>query len=605
MSGGQAGGAGPRALSGRPRAVIIAYHENDAVVEGAIKAAESLSMNGHLSEVLIVRCKGSAPRRPLDALLVHGRLPEYRFETTVLRDGTQHSVDLSVALHDSGDLERTDIMSVASSALDDEGLGDLAGSDRDIRSVVGRTAAKAAEVVLHRVWVPDYGDSNLAPPEALISTGPDRAYVVVPLDAKSDRRASVPVSAEGEDITGAVWHAAVEVIGLSGLWATMDGAPLEDVKAAHGGVGEPLVRLVRSSAKCVSVKVPNMIESSDPAAGSLPLVHGFVPDPAPETSIPEKAARVIPEHLIGLHRLESTASGVHRKRNHARAAAEDAAKTHRALLPTSKPCAERRGSEEIDVVPGRNAAEGEAAVGRFLSTTTRHAGWTDCLWDPATDGPAKSPRAITVARDSLEESLPRVSLGSVPSDAWDQVLSRLFGIVDGSHGADELREMTVGLKYLAVDPTTLGPETPDLKSVLRDLEPVDEADHAPPTSEDDDQVRVHDKRSRRGPPVSEGPTQESDEPQEKRDGGKTYNTSADKGSRGTAIAWDGHKYRTPRKPEKRRGPEMELTGTHPGVVWTGGGASMAPIQQTSRSRRRRDERRIKREGSKGRTPAAG
>ena len=440
---------------GNRRVVVVMTHRNDEGVAGALAAWKELSAASHLRPIVhveYVRSSGLGSE-PLDL----GR------RTQVLNGGDWSSEALMYTLHGAGELGRIDIVSVATAVLPVEQQGELAEADAMLRSDLRRIASADTGVFLQRVWVPDYGDERLAPPVAFINPETDGAFVVLPTDRQFERAMAMPVSSS-EAGDAYAWHVAVEIASLAGLWSTMVGAPLEFVEYARGGLGKPLVRLVRSTCRAARIRAPSPEQTLE-SDGVLPLPPGLLPAPDP-SHIARVAPPLIYPDEFRVHDVD---------------ALHDEAEHYAPGAATSLATARRLAIETVGGALDRHDDIGVAAqqLIEFALDTARIAPWTAPIVGEDGLG-VDSDDALAEASWLLEDMRPPVSLEGVPTSGWDAILRRVLGTVDASMRDDGVRAAVGSERYVVLDPASLAPADGDLLDVLIALDPVAHATSSPP-----------------------------------------------------------------------------------------------------------------------------
>ncbi|WP_428118890.1 hypothetical protein [Candidatus Poriferisodalis sp.] len=440
-------------------------HREDQGIAGALAAWTGLSAASHLRPIVHVEYARSSGlgSQPLDL----GR------RTQVLNGGDWSSEALMYTLHGAGELDRIDIVSVATGVLSIEQQGDLAEADAMLRSDLRRIAPADTGVFLQRVWVPDYGDERLSPPAAFINAETDGAFVVLPTDRQFERSMAMPVSSS-ESGDAHAWHVAVEIASLAGLWSTMVGSPLEFVEYAPGGLGKPLVRLVRSTCRAARIRAPSP-EHTLESDGVLPLPPGLLPAPDPSHIVRAAPPLIYPDEFRVPDEDDPDDDAAHDTLG----AIGDGATARRLAIET------------VGGALNRYDDIGAAAqqLNEFALDTARIAPWTAPIVGEDGLG-ADSDDALDDAYWLLEEMRPPVSLEGVPTSGWDKMLRRVLGVVDASMLDDGVRAAVGSERYVVLDPAALAPADGDLLDVLAALDP---SAHAVSSLHDDPDSGAFDK----------------------------------------------------------------------------------------------------------------
>ena len=477
----------------RDRAVVLLCHAADDPISGARDAWAQLSAAGHLVPVI---CVGYEPSRAdAEVSLDLGRA------TRLLDDGAWSDESLMHTLHGAGELGRVDVISMATAALSSEEQAQLSQGDVMLRRDLRRIASSDTRVLLHRVWLPEYGDGQIAPSPAFVDAAADVAYVVLPTDRQFDRAMAMPLSVAA-DSEAFRWHVAVEIASLAGLWATMRGAPLELVDPAQSGVGTPLVRLVRTIGRGARINAPSPDRMLEKRA--LPLVPGCLPAPDPAHAVRIAANEVFPDEfrlpheeadgdgsastgltlvpsgdLVQARReaigLVGSALVLHDETVEAMQHLDDYAADTAAIAPWCEPLVteavgswdlaewtELRTSEDQDE-SAENADSGDLDDddGDELSPSATRL--TSSVWNDPDD-------AVAEARSRLDADRPLVSLEDIPVSSWDRLLIGTLGVADASTRADARATSSADSRYVVLEPASLAPVGNDVSEVLTGLD---------------------------------------------------------------------------------------------------------------------------------------
>ncbi|WP_419552444.1 hypothetical protein [Candidatus Poriferisodalis sp.] len=427
------------AADGRRRTVIIATHHGDRAMSSVLAAWAELSAASHLRPVMHIEC--AAPDMP-----ERGRLEQ------ILEGGAWSAESVADTLHRMGELQRIDIVSAATASLAANAHGELAEADAALRSDLRRIAPQETDVFLHRVWIPDSGDEQLAPPAAYIDAAAEGAFVVLPADRQSERTMALPLSSADGDVHA--WHVAVEVASLTGLWSTMAGAPLEMVEFARSGLGNPLVRLVRSTCRAARIRAPSPEQMLD-TDGLLPLPPGLLPAPDPAHIARAAPPLLYPEEF--------------------QVTDDDSAELHErpAARPEADMAATRRSAvETVSGALSQHDDFGDAAerLNAFALDTARVALWSAPIVGADGSG-VDSDEALDEARRLLQEASGPVSMDGVPPSGWTKLVRRVLGTADASMLDDGVRAAVGSERYVVLDPSVLAPADGALVDVLSALSP--------------------------------------------------------------------------------------------------------------------------------------
>lgn len=447
----------PIALSaarGGNRALIVVSHPDDSGAAAALGVWQELSAAAHLSDVLCVDVEAGAADSP--EALDRGR------SARILQRGEWFDAGLMYTLHGLGELRRIDIVSFCTAALGEAGRGDLVSADTRLRTDVLRIAAEHTCVLLHRVWLPDYGDDRMTVPPSVAGAEADAVYVVLPVDRQFDRAAAMPVSTSSADAAHG-WHVAAEIASVAGLWSTMSGCPLEFTDPVHSGTGLPLLRLVRSMCRAARIRAPSPDQTLEHHR-VLPLPPGFVPAADPDRAVGAAARLAFP----AVFRASATPND-----DEADTSGPDLTAIERtALMPQSDTAVTRRLAVEAvhDALIRRRDMEAAALeLDMYARRTAEVAPWSSALINEIGDI-IDTDYAISRTRSLLAQQRPPVSIDAVPSWGWDELLARALGVADAAQQADDLRAAVGGVRYVVIEPEALAPTAGDLTSAVQALE---------------------------------------------------------------------------------------------------------------------------------------
>lgn len=142
-----------------------------------------------------------------------------------------------------------------------------------------------------RVSVVGYGDSQVD--AQFFSALSDANLVVVPLDRLEDTGIYQPILRR--DASAFHIHGAVELLAITGLWRTMDDAPLDHLQISPGG-GAARVRFVQSRMRLLRTPAIPLASLVAPER-DLPVPDGFQPVASPAERIARAEAALLPSEL--------------------------------------------------------------------------------------------------------------------------------------------------------------------------------------------------------------------------------------------------------------------------------------------------------------------
>ena len=411
-------------MTGTSRAVMLLRHGDEAAAEAAVDVLAQLSADSQLAPFIDAAC-----RLPADDAGLLGTIRHY---ASLLERGQRHQVDLLDLLAGLGSLDRFDVVTVCTAGLSAAQQTALADAEVSVRHDLQRVMPLAVPLAFHRLWFPCFGDDGLAPAADYASSGTQSALVVLPEDRPTDRAAAKPLtSARASDAFA--WHVAAEFAALTGLWSTLDHAPLESLVPAVSGSDQPLVRLVRSMCRTARIRMPSPAQLLD-ASGSLPVPVQLMPAPDPYHAAQAAADCLRPWDIAG-----GSAERV-------------------SLLPGWQGVGARLVAAGADVKLGSDEGTEQIA---------HHAPWAEPLLPR--DGPPRvaDDGTLEQVRVRLDRAIgPKVKLGTVPTSAWDAVLDDMFGVVDAGPRASVVQAAAAGAFDPVADPDAFSPDVSSLAQAV-------------------------------------------------------------------------------------------------------------------------------------------
>ena len=471
------------------------HHALDGGVGDALDVLQQLSEVEQLRPVICAAYQ--APPGDDPSPLSLGR------STRVLHAGSWDSVGLMYTLHHLGDLQRIDVVAACTASLEVEHHAELAGACDQLQVDLSRVAPASTTVQSHRVWFPDFGDERLAPSGHFLQGASAGVYVVLPTDRQHDRALAMPVSVDDGDVSA--WHVAGELASLAGLWLTMVGTPLEQVRQAVGGSGRPLVRLVQSACRAARILIPSPAQTLADE-GLLPLPPGYLPAPDPAQMAEAAGLHAFP----GAFRLDESETGTAPTDHEFDAAAWRFDRSD--LMPHLPSLSQTLlAAEAVGTVLDRSddVASARRRLDEFAENVARAVPWTAPLIspaaahdgvgqaaddgsngleaDPAPDAVAddadadgakganvepsehRDIQAMADSRERLMSDLPPVSLEGAPMSVWDDVVRRCLGVADASNAAAETRAVAHAERFVSLNRHSIAPEPPADAAGLRDV----------------------------------------------------------------------------------------------------------------------------------------
>ncbi|WP_419840228.1 hypothetical protein [Candidatus Poriferisodalis sp.] len=469
---------------GGKRHLVFVHHADDAGICAALEHWERLNDAVQLANVISVACRsprGDAEGDEHHDMPAAAPFPQSLRHARFLDAGTWTDVALMYTLHGADEISRIDILSACTPALASSRQRELAEADRQLRLDLQRIAAPHTSVALHRVWLPGFSEAyeGLAPCAEYAQGEADHLFVVMPENRQHERAVALLMRAHDSGDAYS-WHVAVELASLGGLWSTMRGAPVELTARVHSGMTAPVVRLVRSTCRAARIHTPSP-EHTFEGGAMLPLTSGYLPAADQMRVVADAAQRMFPAEFrclrepapAGPDAAEADGSSDDADDLHGASEGGRAGDLYRLLMPLSKPVGRRR-HEDLPlrrVMPHSQSASGRIGdVQRFVDDTAAAAPWTASLMAGDGSDADWSDAAIRTARRQLDRERVPVSLESVPSTAWDIIITNAFGLADGAEPSAPLRAATMGGRFLITDPAAMAPAPGDLSQTVARLD---------------------------------------------------------------------------------------------------------------------------------------
>lgn len=254
------------------RAVILVRHASDDAIAVGSEVLRELSSQGMLRPVLVVCVNGT------------------ELTTDCVIDGDLVATDVFDALHRSGRIDRVDIVSGCSEAVDGSDAIELANAATDLVHRFRRLAAPITTVWDHRVSL----CSHDAYCPAVFEGTVDTRIVIIGEDRRFPSAMARPLRRADTEAFGL--HVAVELASLCGLWNAGGDTPLARVDFAASGNYTPLVILARSMVRSVRLLLPS-VSAAMQQQDRLPVPVGAQRSPIPEEMIRRAGEDLYPEEL--------------------------------------------------------------------------------------------------------------------------------------------------------------------------------------------------------------------------------------------------------------------------------------------------------------------
>lgn len=254
------------------RAVILVRHAGDDAVAAGSEALRELSSQGMLRPVLVVCVNG------------------VELTTDFVIDGGSFATDVFDALARSGRIDRVDIVSGFSEAVDGSAAIELADAATLLVERSRRLAPPGTTVWDHRVSLCSHDSYCTTVFEGTVDT----RIVIIGEDRRFPSALAKPLLRDDAGAFGL--HVAVELASLCGLWSAGGDTPLAQVEFSASGIDTPLVVLARSMVRSVRLLLPSVVEEIR-ERDRLPLPVGVQRSPIPAEVICRAGEDLYPEEL--------------------------------------------------------------------------------------------------------------------------------------------------------------------------------------------------------------------------------------------------------------------------------------------------------------------
>ena len=558
---------------GGKRHLVFVHHADDAGICAALEHWERLNGAVQLANVISVACRspyGDAEGDEHHDVPAAAPFPQSLRRARFLDAGTWTDVALMYTLHGADEISRIDVLSACTPALASSRQRELAEADRQLRLDLQRIAAPHTRVALHRVWLPGFSEvyEGLAPCAEYAQGEADHLFVVMPENRQHERAVALLMRADDSGDAYS-WHVAVELASLGGLWSTMRGAPVELTAQVHSGMTAPVVRLVRSTCRAARIHTPSP-EHTFEGDTMLPLTSGYLPAADPLRVVADAAQRIFPAEFRCLHEpasaepdaAEADGSSDDADDLHGSSEGGRTGDLYRLLMPLSKPVGRRR-HEDLPlrrVMPHSQSATGRVGdVQRFVDDTAAAAPWTASLMVEDGSDVDWSDAAIGTARRQLDRERVPVSLESVPSTAWDIIITNAFGLADGAEPSAPLRAATMGGRFLITDPAAMAPAPGDLSQTVARLDAA-AARRAPTLGRRNAEAGPDARRDRAGGGDA-ADRAASPAPEARDTDDAAFETDPAVGGRGAGAAWGADASRSVRRDPVRQSADLFSGGS--------------------------------------------
>ena len=414
---------------------VVYSSEEDPGILSALEVISKLSEAAQTKEIIWVNpSHGSTSNRP---------------ETNAfrIRAGIKYPIDLYAEIASAGALERVDLFTTCSFWANSNSQETLSSEVQKLSAYLQGLVPGNTTVNNKRIFFPKFGslkpDGNFFPPVS--STN----LIVIPEDREFPNSVAFPF----DDLTSPnqnsrfSWHMAGELLSLTGLWITMPEHLLVDSQITTGGnTTAQLSRSFVRSAVSTTETPDNLLDlennlpcpkGHDLTPNYLHAIHSVADDAYPEVFITEDL-----EIFNPITRVEGWRIIFHVMRRVLRDLRE---------LPTTL----KNGFQsQLDRIVNQTAAE---LVGEYS--------WVRPLWEESNSATSTSDTNSLDIENLLADLNAGTELNSasVDPEAWNRILYRTLGAVDGSPQNYFDENKTVIVKRSALTPETV---ENDLSSVL-------------------------------------------------------------------------------------------------------------------------------------------
>lgn len=269
-------------MAERPRGAnvtVLMLHQDDADARGMLDDLEQQVEAGNIVEHLTIEI---GPDTGDDAALWRAHRAGHDVTTDEL---------LFQRLADIGRIDRLRMVAVTT-LHDQSACRDLDRCMDGLTSAAARLLTADRQRTHARLAITGYGEPSV--PSVFFSALADVNAIVLPYDRLEDASIARPV--ERSDASLFRTHGTVELASACGLWRTMDGSPLDDLRgSAAGGVG-PRIRFLQSRVRVLRTP-PMPVADLVAEQRELPIPDGYLPAPDLERLTPRLADMLLPPEL--------------------------------------------------------------------------------------------------------------------------------------------------------------------------------------------------------------------------------------------------------------------------------------------------------------------
>ena len=422
---------------------LIYSSKEDEGIRKAKEIISKLSESSQTKDIIWVNpSQESDPERPKsDAFRI----------TAGAQAGTESPIDLYSEIAASGALERVDLFTCCTFEASPKCQEPLNKEVRRLINYLQGLVPGNTTVNDKRIFFPEFG--SLSPEGDFFPDMGSTNLIVIPEDREFPQSIAFPFDdlQSPHQMDRFAWHMAGEILSHTGLWITMEDHLLVDSEVTSGGnISAQLTRSFVRSAVSTSMTPDNLLDletnlptpqDHDLAPNYLHAVHTVADDVYPEVFVTPDL-----EHFDPITRIEGWKIITHVFRR--------IFKDLRDLPATLKD----GFHSQLDEIVNRTATE---LVGENS--------WVKPLWEETEEIAIDNDRVSEVENlvDQLNAGRELTTAASFDPEAWNRMLKRTLGSIDGSYDNYFHDAKTVVVKRSALTPET---NADDLLSVLSVLD---------------------------------------------------------------------------------------------------------------------------------------
>ena len=402
---------------------VYVVHPDDVAAAGAVRRMEELAQGRAIDPFVVLSASG---RDGLPDARVVGKESE--------------TAELTEILAGVRVLDRVRLVGVHCANTDSDQASELSQAIGAVKERLQES--KAAHTTLTEVRVQAIEAAGFSPARRLFSNEAVANVVLIPHDRTSDLSAARFV--QGSNPERFESHVAVELCSLMAGWATVTESPVDEWRPGASSGDNPQLFFARSivrSLVCPPLPVDEIVSENRP----LPVPDGFFPSPQPASTVRAVADRTFPSEL---RYVPSQAPNLRVEMGVARASVEIPKRI--VSIVRSLPRIFRDGiSRDLESLQGDGLQD---LIGRdaWLSIVFR-----DRQLDAESTPWSERLNAAVLELEQLDD-MP--VLAQLPDEVWERLMTRPFGVADGSGETEDALQATGESRYLVSDPYALSVE---------------------------------------------------------------------------------------------------------------------------------------------------